>query len=424
MEKYKTYEKYKPSGVEWLGEIPEHWEVRRLKSAISSVINGVWGNEPQDDENDFVCIRVADFNYDLLSISSEKLTVRNIERSQLSSRRLDKDDLLVEKSGGGENQTVGRVVSYNLSLSAVCSNFIARLTTSDCINNRFLCYVFSALYSGGLNTCSIKQTTGIQNLDLSSYLCERFSFPPIAEQKSIARFLDRETTRIDTLITKKRQLIALLQKKRFSAIIHAVTKGLDSQVDMKNANVFWLEEVPKHWGLCQLKFACVLQRGFDLPSQERQEGEFPIYGGGGITGYHEQAMVSPPGVVTGRYGTIGEVHFVEEPFWPLNTSLYVKEFWENSPKFIHYLLSALHIDIYSGKSAVPGVDRNDLHAIPVPIPSKEEQDEIVHYLEKIDTYQSKLTQMVEDQLKEVEKYRSALITAAVTGKIDVREEVN
>ena len=103
-----------------------------------------------------------------------------------------------------------------------------------------MCYVFSALYSGGLNTCSIKQTTGIQNLDLSSYLCERFSFPPIAEQKSIARFLDRETTRIDTLITKKRQLIALLQKKRFSAIIHAVTKGLDSQVDMKNANVFWL----------------------------------------------------------------------------------------------------------------------------------------------------------------------------------------
>jgi type I restriction enzyme S subunit len=248
--------------------------------------------------------------------------------------------------------------------------------------------------------------------------------PPIEEQKSIARFLDRETTRIDTLITKKRQLIALLQKRRFSEVIHAVSKGLDPKVDMKDSNVFWLEKVPKHWGLCQLKFACVLQRGFDLPSQERQEGEVPIYGGGGISGYHNQAMIQPPGVVTGRYGTVGEVYFIEEPFWPLNTSLYVKAFWENSPKYIHYLLSALPIDIYAGKSAVPGVDRNDLHTIPVPIPPKEEQDEIVKHIDQIDEYQSKLTQIIENQLKEIKKHRSVLITSAVTGKIDVREEVH
>jgi type I restriction enzyme S subunit len=421
MGKYKTYEKYKTSSLEWLGNIPEHWSTIRIK--FSTYVKGRigWHGLKSDEFTDEGAYLVTGTDFENNQIDWSRCYHVSLERyAQDPYIQLQNGDLLTTKDGTiGKTAIVSGLQRYATLNSGI---FLTRPLRQDYLPE-FLCWVLNS--NCFYDYVNLSQTgTTINHLYQWTFENFAFQLPPIAEQKSIARFLDRETTRIDTLITKKRQLIALLQKKRFSAIIHAVTKGLDPKVDMKNANVFWLEDVPKHWGLCQLKFACILQRGFDLPSQERKEGEFPIYGGGGITGYHDQAMIQPPGVVTGRYGTVGEVYFVEEPFWPLNTSLYVKEFWGNSPKFIHYLLSTLPIDIYAGKSAVPGVDRNDLHVIPVPIPSKEEQDEIVRHLEKIDLCQSKLTQMLEDQLKEVEKYKSALVTAAVTGKIDVREEVN
>jgi len=244
---------------------------------------------------------------------------------------------------------------------------------------------------------------------------------PIVQQKSIARFLDRKTAAIDTLIAKKQRLIQLLEEKRTALINQAVTKGLNPNAPMKDSGSDWIGETPTHWEVRQLKYLCVLQRGFDLPSQERKEGHYPIYGGGGITGYHNTAMVQAPGIVTGRYGTVGEVYLVEEPFWPLNTSLYVKEFWGNSPTFIKYLLSVIPIKSYSAKSAVPGVDRNDLHIIPVARPPREEQDLIVQYLEQASDYKQRMTETIERQIEKLQEYRRSLITAAVTGKLEISE---
>jgi type I restriction enzyme S subunit len=245
--------------------------------------------------------------------------------------------------------------------------------------------------------------------------------PPILEREKIARFLDRKTTLIDTLIAKKQRLIQLLEEKRTALINQAVTKGLNPNAPMKDSGSDWIGETPTHWEVRQLKYLCVLQRGFDLPSQERKEGHYPIYGGGGITGYHNTAMVQAPGIVTGRYGTVGEVYLVEEPFWPLNTSLYVKEFWGNSPTFIKYLLSVIPIKSYSAKSAVPGVDRNDLHIIPVARPPREEQDLIVQYLEQASDYKQRMTETIERQIEKLQEYRRSLITAAVTGKLEISE---
>jgi type I restriction enzyme, S subunit len=127
-----------------------------------------------------------------------------------------------------------------------------------------------------------------------------------------------------------------------------------------------------------------LQRGYDLPEYEREPGEVPVVTSSGISGKHSIAKVKGPGVVMGRYGTIGEIYYVREDFWPHNTTLYVKNFGGNDPHFIAYFLQTMHYQAHSDKSSVPGLNRNDLYTIPVTLPPLPEQREIAHILAAFD----------------------------------------
>jgi len=138
------------------------------------------------------------------------------------------------------------------------------------------------------------------------------------------------------------------------------------------------------WRDCTLGDVIKLQRGHDLPERLRVDGDVPIISSAGITGRHNVSKADPPGVVTGRYGTIGEVFFSEEPYWPLNTALYVVDFKGNDPKFAAYLLKNTLKNYKSEKAAVPGVDRNVLHLIRVRAPNLPAQERIVSILSAYD----------------------------------------
>jgi type I restriction enzyme S subunit len=127
-----------------------------------------------------------------------------------------------------------------------------------------------------------------------------------------------------------------------------------------------------------------LKRGYDLPQAKREKGSIPLISSSGHSDYHSEAKVSGPGVVTGRYGTIGQVFYVEQDFWPLNTTLYVKDFKGNDPKFIHYFLKTIDFLAYSDKAAVPGVNRNHLHEALVNVPRVNLQVEIAAFLGALD----------------------------------------
>jgi type I restriction enzyme S subunit len=116
------------------------------------------------------------------------------------------------------------------------------------------------------------------------------------------------------------------------------------------------------WVECQLGDILTLKRGYDLPHTSREDGDIPVVSSSGITGYHNTAKLEGPAVVTGRYGTLGEVYYVEGECWPLNTALYVHDFKGNRPKFVYYFLQSVLKGMQSDKAAVPGVNRNDLHA--------------------------------------------------------------
>ena len=139
-----------------------------------------------------------------------------------------------------------------------------------------------------------------------------------------------------------------------------------------------------NWQGCTLGEVMTLKRGHDLPEKKRQRGDIPVVSSSGITGYHNNSKAEPPGVVTGRYGTLGRVFYVDEPYWPLNTALYVIDFKGNNPRFIAYLLRNTLRNYQSEKAAVPGFDRNVLHTLEVRIAGLKEQEAVVSYLSTYD----------------------------------------
>jgi type I restriction enzyme S subunit len=140
----------------------------------------------------------------------------------------------------------------------------------------------------------------------------------------------------------------------------------------------------REWKRCALGDVVELKRGYDLPTRDRVSGSYPIISSSGPSGFHSEAKVRAPGVVTGRYGTIGEVYFVEQDFWPLNTALYVRDFKGNDPRFVSYFLQALDFNAYSDKAAVPGLNRNHLHQAEVILPPVPAQSEIAGVLGALD----------------------------------------
>jgi len=138
------------------------------------------------------------------------------------------------------------------------------------------------------------------------------------------------------------------------------------------------------WKSCKLGDVVTLQRGFDLPRKNRKEGNVPIVSSSGVSGYHDTVKVNGPGVVTGRYGTLGEVFYIEKDFWPLNTTLYVRDFKGNDSRFLSYFLQTLDLAHHNAAGAVPGLNRNALHLLPVEVPPHAAQHKIASVLSAYD----------------------------------------
>jgi type I restriction enzyme S subunit len=428
--KLKPYPKYKNSGIQWIGKIPEEWEVNRLKSFIPYIINGQWGEEPNGDGFDMIVLRVADFgefNFNLV----KELTMRSVKDPKLKIRD---DDLVIEKSGGGEKQLVGRVVQLTNTSKRekyTYSNFIGKLEISNRMNKTFLNYYFKAFYNNRVNFNYIKQTTGIQNLDIASLIQrEYFAYPTDKNyQKSIVSFLDKKIAELDELIEKDKKLIGLLKEKRTALINHAVTKGLpvrrtqtglNPNAKIKKVNLLTCHETPDNWQIIKIKFVLRLSRGVDLSNDNFKEGDVPVYGSNGIIGYHNKATSKGPGVTVGRSGSVGEVNYVsEERYWAHNTSLYLQENYGNNVRYIYYLLLILDLRHLAAGSAVGTLNRNYIHDLFISLPSKLEQQKIVRYLDKATTKIDKTIQKIEQKIKLLEEYKKSLIHHTVTGKIDV-----
>jgi type I restriction enzyme S subunit len=252
----------------------------------------------------------------------------------------------------------------------------------------------------------------------------RLPIPPFPQQRAITAFLDRETARIDALIAKKERLLELLEEKRTVLITRAVTKGLDPAVPMKETGAEWLGEVPAHWKVLPIGREIVLQRGVDITKDSQREGPIPVVSSGGVSSFHDRAVSAGPGVVVGRKGTAGAVYYVDTDFWPHDTTLWVKEFRGNHPRFVFYKLSSMNLSSFDTGTANPTLNRNLIHPVVVSWPPIDEQLAIATYLDHQGERTDQLGARIRDAITLLREYRIALISAAVTGQIDVSGDDN
>ena len=253
----------KDSGIEWIGDAPQNWQLVRIKVCISRRDSGAWGEEATGEPGDYVCIRVADMDYDRLRLKDDlPFTYRNYEEKVIESLKLADGDILIEKSGGGEKTLVGRAVMFRGTLQAVFANFMERIRCRDFVRSRFLMYILAVLYQSGYIKNYIKQTTGIQNLDISSMFSKVYlALPPITVQDRITDYLDRKCSQIDAIIAQQQEVIEKLKAYKLSVITEAVTKGLNPDAPMKDSGVEWIGKIPEHWQVPKIKYLATIASG-------------------------------------------------------------------------------------------------------------------------------------------------------------------
>jgi len=416
MSKYKPYPKYKKSGVEWLGDVPEGWSLPKLSLLTSHIGDGLHGTPKYIEKSIFYFINGNNL------INGEikfKETTKYISEEEYIRHKkpLNLKTLLLSING-----TIGNMAFYN-NENIMLGKSSAYINCTDKLLRKYLYYF---LKSSSINQYFSLNLTGttILNLSLETIRNTIIAFPPLKEQKQISTYLDQKTQKIDTLIKKQQTLIKLLKEKRQALISHAVTKGLDDSVDMKDSGVEWLGDVPKRWEQRKLKFFARIKNGQDQKKVITDNGQYPIYGSGGEFGRANNYLYNKVSVLLGRKGTVDKPLFITEPFWTVDTMYFTKINNYTNPRFFYYSCLTIPFTYYQYGSALPSMTQENLHNHHFIAPPLKEQKEIAHYLDqktqKIDTLITKSTQAIE-LLKE---RRTALISAVVTGKVDVREDKN
>ena len=429
---FASYDAYRDSGVGWLGDVPEHWDVKRLKFAatLNPTSSEVRKLRP-DMEVSFVPMEAVG-EYGGLDLRQTRELTDVIEGYTYFAE----GDVVVAKITPCFENGKGSLATNLANGIAFGTTELHVLRCSPRLDRRFLTYLTYCDAFRRLGEAAMYGAGGQKRVPTSFLSNLTPAFPPLHEQRAISIFLDRETERIDTLIAKKRLLIERLYEYRTALIKRTVTRGLppdaahgaglDPSPRLEPSGIEWLGNLPEHWQVKPLRRVVILRRGHDLPNDEREQGCVPVVSSAGISGSHNVAAAAGPAIVTGRYGSIGEFHLIEGPFWPLNTTLYTTDLCGNEVRFVRYLLMNLR-DLFlvnAAKSAVPGVDRNDLHAVAAAVPPLAEQRAIADHLDSRLARISEAANRVALLCVRLQEYRSSLTTSAVTGRIDVRRSTS
>ena len=446
----------KDSGIEWIGEMPRDWEIRKLKTCIMQRDSGAWGNEADEDEGDTICLRIADFNYAKFRFKDTEerlLTKRNYDEEIINKLLLQKNDIVIEKSGGGEKTPVGRTVIFDKDYKAVYANFCDRLRCRDIVLPWFMQYIFVVFYLNGYVWNYIKQTTGIQNLDLTAMLSlEKVALPTLAEQQKIIDFLNANCKEIDRVIEKTHASIEEYKKLKQAVITQAVTRGVSGNREMKDSGIEWIGKVPSEWNL--VPFRHVLKERQEKNSPVKSTERLSLSIDLGVTLYSEKTtnldrfkedfeqyklahkgdlvmnsmnMIVGASGVSDYYGCVSPVYYTYYDEIEDHVTAKYCEYIFRSKAMLRVLYS-LGKGIYAivrGDDRVNTcrlkVSKEDLKSIILPIPSILEQREIVNYLNAKCREIDSLIAKKEQYLTEIENYKKSLIYEYVTGKKEVPE---
>ena len=447
--KYQRYAEYKDSGVEWLGEIPSHWDAKPLKFLCTYNDEVVAENKSKDYEIEYVDIGSVS------AINGISHTERMLfDAAPSRARRIVKDGDVIVSTVRTYLEAIAPVTNPPENL-IVSTGFAVIRPTAELFKG----YAAYCLRAKGFIKEVVARSVGVSYPAINASDLVNIPIPEINyfEQTQIANFLDHETAKIDSLIEKQKQLIQLLKEKRQAVISHAVTKGLDPSVKMKDSGVEWLGEVPEHWIVSTLKYYVNPVNGFGFSSSDVCEHGVPFIRAGNIKKksitptdlYLPQRVVdkykrvilfegdivismvgSDPRVLESAVGQVGVVPKSMAGSVPNQNIVILREKSELMLKrFLFYTLCGdfyrNHLNVFSHNLANQSIISSSLIVTAkFLLPSHDEQFEIVEFL---DQRLAKMDQIIlknYGSLMLLQERRTALISAAVTGKIDVRNWQN
>ena len=424
------YPKYKPSGVEWLGDVPEHWEVKRLDFLASVKARLGWKGLTASEyvPEGFIFLATPNIKGEG-EIDFTNVNYITAERYYESPEiMVQVGDVLMAKDGS----TLGTTnVVHHLPAPTTVNSSVGVLRPKPALNSS---YFFRWLTSGYLQSLiqSMKDGQGVPHLFQADIRKFPVLLPPPSEQRAIAAFLDRETGRVDRLVAKKRELIERLKEKRTAMISRTVTRGLPAETaakaglpvnpPLKPSGLDWLGDIPKHWEVKRLSYLAMLKSGENITSEMIAEGgEYPVYGGNGLRGFYHKFTHRGHFVLIGRQGALcGNINFGNGEFWASEHAVVVLPLTKFAVGWMGELLRAMNLGQYSVTAAQPGIAAEVIRGLQIPVPPLPEQASIAAYLDEETAKLDALVAKVEEAIERLQEYRTALITAAVTGKIDIR----
>jgi len=445
--KYKPYTRYKDSGIEWIGEIPKEWEVHRLKFLLSSLESGSreTGGGNQLDKGIF-SLGGEHINWDgTLNLENPKLISEEYYNS-MNQGKLKINDVLLVKDGA----TIGKTAFFRKKEfgKMAVNEHVFLMRSNKRIDPKLLYY--SICGDSGFKQIKLTEVGSAQggiNQDFIAKVYFSISGDK-QDQTAITNFLNKKTAKIDALIEKDKKLIELLKEKRTALINHAITKGLDQNVKMKDSGIEWISEIPEEWEVNKIKNTNYVKGRIGwhgLTSEEYQdEGAFLVTGTDFFNGhidwsschhvswerYKEDPYIhlKENDVLITKDGTIGKIALIKDlpDKATLNSGVFIIRPLNKKhiSHFMFWVLNSLvfekFFDYVKRGATISHLYQETFERFIFPIPSLDEQKAIAKYLDKHTARIDKTIQKIQKKINFLEEYKKSLIHHAVTGKIDVR----
>ncbi|TXD53649.1 restriction endonuclease subunit S [Polaribacter sp. IC063] len=435
----KQYETFKDSGVEWIGEIPEHWKVARLKFN-AKVFTG-------NSLNDSLKEKYRKNNTDCTPyIGSKDLETETNLIDYDNGIRISKEDESNFKLGRNGSAVIcieGGSAGKKIGFLEKDTFFVNKLACLDSGNKFTYYFIQSNFFKNQFNSNLSGLIPGVSVSSLKNLF---ITSPPLQEQTQIANYLNDKTAQLDTLITKKEQLISLFQEERTAMINQAVTKGLDLNVPMKDSGIEWLGEIPAHWKSSKIGYLSRVIRGasprpagdpllfngdfmpwITVKEVTNADGKFINSTESFLTelGAKQTRILEPETLILSNSGATLGVPRITLIEGAINDGSVAFLDLQVEREFLYYFFTT-HTAIYREEASgygQPNLNTQIVKSTSIPLPSKEEQTEIISFVEKEIKRYDEIVIKYNQEIELLKEYKTALISEVVTGKVDVREEV-
>ena len=425
----RPYPTYKPSGVPWLGDVPSHWEVRRLRTVADLRVSNVDKHAKQDEFPVRLCNYVDVYKHDRITAAMPFMTA-TASRDEIERFRLERDDVLITKdSEAWDDIGVPALVAeaaddllsgYHLALLRPFEEMLGAYLTRT-LQSKEIAYQFH-IRANGVTRYGLTHT-GIKSVCLP--------LPSLPEQTAIVRYLDHVDRRIRRYVSAKRKLIALLEEEKRAVVNQAVTRGFDPNVRLKPSGVEWLGDVPEHWEVSRVKTEFLSMNRHRVPLSAVERGvmtgrQYDYYGASGVIDKVDDYLFDDELLLIAEDGAnlvlrnLPLAIVARGKFW-VNNHAHILKPRRGNLEYLSAVMESLNYTRWISGGAQPKLTQDRLMSIAITVPPRREQDAIIGKVTEETAPLRHAITRARRQIELLQEYRTRLIADVVTGKLDVRE---